>query len=143
MKKLLVLTMSMMMALALTACGGSNDAGNSDGAAEAEGTINVVLEIDYPDESGVADVEDLNLEIIEGGSVLAALNAYADANNCEVLMDGESDALYISSIGGVAATETAGWTYEINDEMVMEAADQCFLKEGDEVSWSFETWGED
>ncbi len=143
MKKLLVLIMSMIMVLALAACGGgSSDSGGSDGAAEAEGTINVVLEIDYPDESGVADVEDMQLEIIEGGSVLAALNAYADANNCEVLMDGESDMLYISSIGGVAATDTAGWTYEVNDEMVMEAADQCFLKDGDEVSWSFESWGE-
>lgn len=142
MKKVGIVLLAMVMAMALTACGGGSDSGSGEAAEGGDATMTVVLEIDYPDESGVTDVEDMQVEIIEGGSVIAALNAYADANGCEILMDGDSDMLYISSIGGVAATDTAGWVYEVNDEEVMKAADQCFLKAGDEVSWSFESWAE-
>lgn len=139
MKKLMVVLMSMILAFALAACGG----GSSDETAEEpEATMSVVIEIDYPDESGVADVEDAAVEIAEGGTVMDAINAYAEANDCEVLLDESTDSPYITSIGGVAATDTAGWVYEVNDEMVMESADACVLKAGDEVSWSFETWGE-
>lgn len=143
MKKVLVFLMSMIMVFVLAACGGGSDSGSAEGAAEeAAANITVVMEIDYPDESGVADVEDASVEIPEGASVLDALNAYADANSCEIVMADSSDSPYVTSIGGVEATDTAGWVYELNDEMLMESADACVLAAGDEISWSFETWGE-
>lgn len=137
MKKITVLLMSLIMVFALAACGGGSGSEGESGT-----TMTVVMEIDYPDESGLAEVEDVKVEIPEGGSVLDALNAYADANGCEIVMDNSSEMPYVTSIGGVAATATAGWVYEVNDEMVMETADACVLKNGDEVSWSFESWGE-
>lgn len=134
MKKVLVILMTLIMVFAMTACGDGSNGGGS-GA-----TITVEIEIDYPDESGIADVEDMRVEIAEGGSVLDALNAYAEANGCDVVMDENATPPYVIGIGGLEATATAGWVYEVNDEMVMESADACVLNAGDEVSWSFETW---
>ena len=134
MKKVLVILMTLVMVFAMTACGGGNNGGGS-GA-----TITVEIEIDYPDESGIADVEDMRVEIAEGSSVLDALNAYAEANGCDEVMDENATPPYVIGIGGLEATATAGWVYEVNDEMVMESADACVLNAGDEVSWSFETW---
>ena len=137
MKKVLVVLMTLVMTFAMTACGGGADAPADDSA-----MISVEIGIDYPDESGVADVEDAVVEIPEGGSVMDALNAYAEANDCEMLMDETSATPYVVSIGGIAATDVAGWVYEVNDEMVMETADAYVVSAGDEISWDFETWGE-
>lgn len=136
MKKLLIVLMSMIMVMAMASCGEhQKDTPVADIAF-------VTIEIDFPDESGVADVEDVEIEVPGGSSVLDVLMAYSEQFNCEVLMSDTSKTAYVTSIGGVAATDVAGWVYEVNDEMVMEAADKCVLNDGDEVSWDFETWGE-
>ncbi len=146
MKKLSVILMAMILAFALASCGGGSsdsDGGGNDGTAQgADEMISVTLEIEYPDESSVADAEDVVVEISKDGTVLDALNAYADASGCAVVLDQSSDSPYVTSIGGVAATDTAGWIYEVNDEQVMKSADACTLKAGDEVSWSFEEWAQ-
>lgn len=136
MKKVLVVLMTLIMVFAMTACGGAG--GNASGGSGA--TISVEIEIDYPDESGIADVEEAVVEIPEGGSVLDALNAYSEASGCEILMDENATPPYVIGIGGLEASDVAGWVYEVNDEMVMESADACVLNAGDEASWSYETW---
>lgn len=133
-----MLFITLVLTLALASCGGGNSGG--DTAQGTDEVISVTLEIEYPDESGVADVEDARVEIPKDGTVLDTLNAYADAAGCEVVTDQSGDSPYVTSIGGVAATDTAGWIYEVNDKQVMKAADDCTLKAGDEVSWSFEEW---
>lgn len=139
MKKILVILMAMVMAFAMAACGGGEAA---DAPAEDAAMISVEIEIDFPDESGIADVEDVVVEVPEGGTVMDALNAYAEANDCEILMDETATPPYVIGIGGQVATDTAGWVYELNDEMVMEYADACEVNAGDEISWEFEVWGE-
>ena len=134
MKKVLVILMTLVMVFAMTACGGNS------GSNSSTGTVTVEIEIDYPDESGIADVEEAVVEIPEGGTVLEALNTYAEANGCEIVMEENATPPYVISIGGLEATATAGWVYEVNDEMVMESADACVVNNGDEISWSFETW---
>ena len=134
MKKVLIVLMTLVMVFAMTACGGA-DAPASDAA-----MITVEIEIDYPDETGVADVEEAAVEVPEGSAVLDVLNAYAEANNCEIVMDENATPPYVIGIGEVEATDTAGWVYEVNDEMVMESADACVVNAGDEISWSFESW---
>lgn len=142
MKRILAVLMTLVMVFAMTACGNNGSASTGSSADGSAGTITVEIDIDYPDESGIADVEDMKIDVPEGSTVLDALNAYADANNCEILMDEASQTPYVVSIGGVAATDTAGWVYEVNDEMVMESADACVLKAHDEVSWEFESWAD-
>lgn len=138
MKRILTVLMALVMVFAMAACGNNGDVA-ADGSAEI---ITVEIDIDYPDESGIDDVDEAKVDIPEGGSVLDALNAYAEANDCEILMDDSSKTPYVTSIGGVAATKTAGWIYEVNDEMVMKSADACTLNAGDEISWEFESWAE-
>ena len=135
MKKVLVVLMTFVMVFAMTACGGSADAPAGDTV-----MITVEIEIDYPDEIGAADVEEAAVEVPEGSAVLDVLNAYAEAIGCEIVMDEIATPPYVIGIGGVEATDTAGWVYEVNDEMVMESADACVVNAGDEISWSFETW---
>ena len=101
------------------------------------------MNIDFPDESGVADIEDVAVSTEDGSSVLDILNKYADENSIEIVTDDTGENPYVTSINGVSETDSAGWTYELNDEMVMDAADQCIVSDGDEIDWSFESWTED
>lgn len=134
-KKLLLAVFALVLVFATAACG-NNEAED----AASEKMISVVIDIDFPDDSDAADVEEAALEVPENSTVLDALNIYADKNNMEVVMDESSESAYVVSIGGIAATKTAGWIYEVNDEAVMEPADVYKLKENDEISWDFETW---
>ena len=144
MKKLLVLITVLIMVLAMTACSTIEP---SDDGSDAK-MINVAIEIDYP------DVDDENLEkaemqgieaeltVEEGTTALDMLFAYADANSIEVVMDDSSASAYVTSIGGVAQTDDAGWVYEVDDEMTMDPADQLILEEGMKITWEFMSWGD-
>jgi predicted small lipoprotein YifL len=68
MKKLLVLMMALVMVLSMTACGG-NGADPGDTAAE----MTVTVEIDFPDGSAMADVEEANVTLPEGSTIYDAL----------------------------------------------------------------------
>jgi predicted small lipoprotein YifL len=135
MKKLLVLMMALVMVLSMTACGG-NGADPGDTAAE----MTVTVEIDFPDGSAMADVEEANVTLPEGSTIYDALKSYADANNMEVILDQSGSTDYITSIGGVAQTDNSGWVYEVNDEMVMEPATTCVVNNGDVIDWEVQTW---
>lgn len=135
MKKKLLLAVFALVLVFATACG-NNEAED----ATSETMISVFIDIDFPDDSNVADVEEAALDVPENSTVLDVLNIYADKNNMEVAMDESSKSAYVVSIGGIAATKTAGWIYEVNDEAVMEPADAYKIKENDEISWDFETW---
>ena len=168
MKKLLVLMVSAIMVIALAACGtagsadnttnapadngnaaasseagtASGDAEKTDGGDAVEGEITVELEIDYPDGSGVRDVEDVKYNVPSNSSALDVLQLYAKENNFEVVMDESSPTAYVISVNGVEATDSAGWIYELNDESIMEQASDVIVAQGDEVSWSFEEWSD-
>lgn len=147
MKKILLLIVSLIMVFtmaAMTSCGENDkntasDDGNGAGGAD----VTVTIDIDYPDKSGKTDVEDANVTVPENSSVLDVLNQYAKDNKIEIVMDDSSDMPYVYSIDGVSATKTAGWVYEVNDEMIMETADKHIVKSKDSVEWSFEDWNND
>ncbi len=137
MKKVLVILMTLTMAFAMTACGGGADAPAGDTA-----MIDVCIEIDYPDVEGQPDVEDYRFQIPEGSTALDMLHAYGEEANIEIIMSDTSDTAYVTSIGGVAETEGAGWIYEVDDEMTLDAADEYIVKQGDEITWEFMSWDE-
>lgn len=134
-KKLLLAVFALILVFAATACGN-----NEDEDTVSKKMISVTIDIDFPDDSNITDVEEAALEAPENSTVLDVLNIYADKNNMEVVMDESSESAYVVSIGGITATKTAGWIYEVNDEAVMEPADAYKIKKNDEISWDFETW---
>lgn len=137
MKKVLVILMTLIMAFAMTACGGGTDAPAGDTA-----MIDVCIEIDYPDVEGQPDVEDYRFQIPEGSTALDMLHAYGEEANVEIVMSDTSDTAYVTSIGGVAETDGAGWVYEVDDEMTLDAADEYIVKQGAEITWEFMSWAE-
>ncbi len=144
MKKVLALMLALIMVLAMTACSSIEP---SDDGSDAK-LINVKIEIDYPDvddeDLEKAEKEDIEaaMTVEEGTSVIDMLYSYADANGIEVLLDESSPSLYVTSIDGVEQSSDAGWVYMINDEMVMDAADELIVEEGMEVTWEYMSWGE-
>lgn len=144
MKKVLALMLALIMVLAMTACSSIEP---SDDGSDAK-LINVKIEIDYPDvddeDLEKAEKEDIEaaMTVEEGTSVIDMLYSYADANGIEVLLDESSPSLYVTSIDGVEQSSDAGWVYMINDEMVMDAADELIVEEGMEVTWEYMSWGD-
>lgn len=149
MKKLSILFLSLIMILSMAACGNNNNATAQEPAADNNGgnaagaDIAVTIDIDYPDDSKVKDVEDADVTVPEGSSVLDVLNKYAEENNFEIMMaDSKAMSTYVSGINGVESTDTAGWIYQVNDEAIMDTADKCIVKNGDSVEWEFDNWAE-
>ena len=144
MKKLLALMLALIMVLAMTAC---NKIEPSDDGSDAK-MINVKIEIDYPDvddeELEKAEKQDIEADMMveEGTSAIDMLYSYADANNMEVVLDESSPTIYVISIDGVEQSNDAGWVYEIDDEMTMDAADEIILEEGMKITWEYMSWGE-
>ncbi|NLD19201.1 MAG: DUF4430 domain-containing protein [Clostridiales bacterium] len=134
-KILAVLFMGIMMAFAFTAC---NDDDNTAASGQNESTdmIEVVFSVDYPDESGITDIDDQVIQVPAGSSVLDATTL-----TVEVISEDSSDgSKYITSIGGLAATDSSGWVYEVNDKAIMESANVHKLSKGDELSWEYTSW---
>ena len=124
------------MVFAMTACGGGSNAGGSGQM------IDVCIEIDYPDVEGQPDVEDYKFQIPEGSTALDMLHAYGEEAGVEIVMSDTSATAYVTSIGGVAETDGAGWVYEVDDEMTLDAADQYVVKQGAEITWEYMSWDE-
>ncbi len=135
MKKLAVILMTLIMVFSMAACGGSDNGGNGE-------MITVFIEIDYPDGCGIADVEDFQMQVAEGTNALEMLQQYGEENEVEIVMAATSPTAYVTAINGVAETADAGWVYEVNDEMTMDAADKCILEEGMGITWEYMTWGD-
>ena len=91
-----------------------------------------------------AEKQDIKADMMveEGTSAIDMLYSYADANNIEVVLDENSPTIYVISIDGVEQSNDAGWVYEIDDEMTMDAADEIILEEGMKITWEYMSWGE-
>ena len=132
---------------AMVACGGGSGDNNGGNAAASgsgdNGTVTVTMDVDFPDSSGVRDIDDAHVTVENGSSVLDVLNTYAADNNIEVTVDESSASPYITAINGVSQTDTAGWIYEVNDNMIMESAADFIVSNGDKIDWDFDEWADD
>lgn len=156
MKKLSILVLAFIMVFAMAACGGNNGSTNNSGTSDqtqnsaasdnsktaSGGDIVVTLDIDYPDSSEAVDVDDVKVTVPKNSTALDVLKKYADENNIKIVIDESDNTSYVSSIGGVAATDTAGWIYEINDKTFTDTADKQNVTNGDDVEWSYERMNE-
>ena len=142
MKKILALMAALIMVLAMTACSSIEP---SDDGSDAK-MINVAIEIDYPDvddeDLEKAEKKDIEAKMMveEGTSAIDMLYSYADPNGIDVVLDESSPTIYVTSIDGVEQTNDAGWVYEVNDEMTMDAADELIVEEGMKITWEYTSW---
>lgn len=135
MKKILVLLAALIMVFSVTACGSIEPSADGSDAK----MINVAIEIDYPDDSEKEDIQ-ASMIVEAGTSAIDQLYSFTDDNNIDVVLDESSPTIYVTSIGGVDQTADAGWVYEVNDEMTMDAADELILEEGTKISWEYTSW---
>lgn len=151
MKRVLLIMTALIMVLAMTACSSIEP---SDDGSDTK-MINVAIEIDYPDvdddaddtdsdelPAGTAEKQDIEakMTVEEGTSAIDMLYSYADANGIDVVLDESSPTIYVTSIDGVEQTNDAGWVYEVNDEMTMDAADELIVEEGMKITWEYTSW---
>ena len=142
MKRVLLIMTALIMVLAMTACSSIEP---SDDGSDTK-MINVAIEIDYPDvddeDLEKAEKKDIEAKMMveEGTSAIDMLYSYADANGIDVVLDESSPTIYVISIDGVEQTADAGWVYEVNDEMTMDAADELIVEEGMKITWEYTCW---
>lgn len=141
MKKITVLLLALILVLSLAACGAGESGNNGENAPVTDPVmINAYIDIDYPDESGIADVDDLLMQIPEGTTAFGMLQLYAQENNVEVVYEDRDAGKYVTSINGVAENSRAGWAYEIDDAMTLDEPDKYVVKEGQEIIWEYHDW---
>lgn len=118
-RKILAIAMAMVMAIGLTACGGSSDGGstdaNTDGGSSSGGTIKVGIINNDPNESGYRTANDKDLQaMFTADNGYEASFAYSLKNEEQItaaqkfIQDGV-DYLLLS------AADTAGWDSVLQD----------------------------
>ena len=143
-KKPLSILAALGLAASLVLAGCGSSAAPADTAApetEAVATadaatvsVQVVVEDTTGDEA--TELDAVIAEVPEGGTVLDALAASGIEYESE---DSEYGA-FVTSIAGVAGTDTTGWVYTVNGEEIMESADAHVVEGGDVITWSLIAW---
>lgn len=105
----------------------------------------VLLTIDYPEESGIQDIVDLKVYTVNDTMTpMNVLMSYGETN-CIPVVISEGSQGYVQGVGGVFENDyntPSGWVYTVNDEMSMEAASDCQLKNEDKLVWSYVSYSE-
>ena len=142
MKNIVIVLMALVMVFAMAACGNNGGAAGGNGSGQM---IDVCMEVDYPDNGGMPDVENYWLQVPEGSTALDVLNEFAKLYGIGVVMSDNDSAhdSYVVSIGDVAENAGAGWAYEVNDNMPMETAAKYIVENKDEITWEFMSWYDD
>ncbi len=138
----LMLLIVMVIAFAMSGCAGKEE--QEKKVAEVYDTskdaVFAYLNIDYPEESGLQDVQNQQVYSIDKTmSPMSILISYGDSNGIEIAVDA-AGAGYVQGIGGVFENDfnqPSGWIYVVNDENSMEAAADYKLSSGDTVTWSY------
>ncbi len=125
-------------ALGLAGCAGSaeenaTDAPNLNLPTESRiAQISIPLKVTSPGADNQVSYDD-TITIGEGSTALDVLQATGlelDAQQAEYGM-------FVNAVDGLANEGMKGWTYTVNGEQVQTPADQMYLKDGDQVTWSY------
>ena len=118
------------------AASGSADE-SADGSSSDEAGLAVEVTVDSSAADGSASFSG-TVELPEGANAYDALVA----TGLDVKASESQYGMYIESVEGLAGGdfgEMSGWTYEVNGEVAMVAADAYDLSDGDVVSWTYTT----
>lgn len=142
--KLGIVLLIMLVLLTVSSCDTPEVANAEvyDNTAEANW---VLLTIDYPEESGIQDLEAFKVYSLNGQMTpMNILQSYGETN-CIPVVISEGNPGYVQGIGGVFENDynnPSGWVYTVNDEQLMEAASDYELSSEDHVTWSYVTYSE-
>ena len=139
MKRALSIFLILILCLSFVACGAPSD----DGLGEIENPMTVYISFADADDddlevTGLKEIEKTEFYAEEGSSVFEATQVFCINNNLDYQLS--SDGTYLESMLGFTEGDFdkyAGWIYEVNGEMVMMAASECELEEGDVITWEF------
>lgn len=126
---LIVLAVSVVLILGLSACGSES---SSNGSGAADNMVKISVSIDFPDDSNVKDIDSQEIEVADGTALLDVMT-----DNFDVKTASYSGGEGIDSISGVAQDGSAGWVYTVNEEVIMDYPDAYNVKDGDAVQWTY------
>lgn len=100
--------------------------------------IEITISIDYPDQSGQKDIEDVQFKIEENSTVLDAIQLYCNVNEISLTVD-TTDAS-VQGINGVENGDYAAkktWQYKINGRLCSDGENEKKLEDGDQLQWVY------
>jgi len=107
-----------------------------DSVKQAEIIIDFVIDGSAAEKNGYDVNYSAQLSLAEDSTVYDALEIFARERDIEI----EGDPSYVTRIDGLGEKDTSlgsGWVYYLNGEMVWFAANECKLKDGDTVIWTY------
>lgn len=135
----IVVVMLLVLTFALVGCSSNNNAQSSNQqaapAAEQKAPETMTVNMTVTDLDGNVLYDDA-VEVEPEATILTVL----EQSGVDYTNEPTSFGAYITSLAGVAGTATSGWTYTLNDEQVMSAADQQAVADGDTVAWQLAEW---
>lgn len=126
--------------ITFTSCSDSPSS-TKDDRGEPIGTA--YLNVTFPENDKLKDTENIeNAEVpfyTEETTILDLLKEYCDENKISVVIE-NGTYTYVQGIGGLQENDLGsgtGWVFEVNNEMVMEGASTCKVKDGDSILWKY------
>ena len=83
------------------------------------------------------------VEFYEGDTVYSALSRVCTAKNIPITATESTYGVYVSSIDNLSEKYydySTGWCYTVNGNYPTESANYYTLKDGDTVTWQYDSW---
>ena len=138
-KKWVALVLLATLVLTLTSCGTKKNKDEEN----IVHPINVYIDIEYPEDSGLDPVKHQKYKVEEGTSVVNALQIYCNTNNIPVNVETTTSTIHgINNIYNKVDAENdnkeSKWMFKINGKKVKTSESETTLKKNDVVSWIYQ-----
>lgn len=119
---------------ALVGCS-SGDQGSSSASSQSANDISSIgISVTLTASNGDELLLEETIEgLADGATVLDVL----ETAPADVVVEDSSYGPYITSIDGLAADATHGWTYTVNGEQPVESAGSTVVADGDSIAWTY------
>ncbi len=137
MKKLLSLGLILILCFAFAACGNNEEIPDPSDIVNPITLHISIIDNDLDDvvPEDFTPVENVEFVAEEGSSALEATQVYCVSE--ELGYELSADGTYFTSIAGVEASDTVGWTFTVNGETPLVGAGEIEVKDGDTIVWEY------
>lgn len=135
-----VIVAVLALTFALVGCSSNSSSSSNSGSSNSSSTEQkapetITVNMTVTDLDGNV-LYDEAVEVEPESTILAVL----EQSGVDYVNEPSSYGAYITSLAGVEGSDNTGWTYTLNDEQVMSAADQQAVEDGDAVAWQLAEW---